>query len=359
MPPRRPDLHAPSTVVVPFDPATPPAQLAPITPGEVLERWGAVDRSAHTPEIVAVPAAEGEGWTGAALVTGRPGAAYRKIVDAVGDVPAAVDAVLRHARGREAVQVKWEGWTAPAAQAAAAGFTPMEAPPGSAPDADGPETGHVRWLAGDVVAEPPYLRQSTNFTCGAVVALVARAQAGVVPRDSLDRPAELALWRRATNFPACEPVGLGVAVRGAWPSGTVTVLLDTDRPVLLESYSGDEREWRAVLQEASRTEAAAAGVPVERRRPTVADVRGMVGRGGHILLLVSLAAMQGFDVPHWVLCHGAVPGALVLEDPWTNAATGDTWVDAHLLPVADTSLDAMWAVERDRRRGAVFLGNPV
>lgn len=69
MPSHSPD--APAPVVVPFDPAAVPAPLARIAPDRVLERWGAVDRSAHAPEIVAVPDGAGEGWAAAALVTDR------------------------------------------------------------------------------------------------------------------------------------------------------------------------------------------------------------------------------------------------------------------------------------------------
>ncbi|MBE1530426.1 peptidase C39 family protein [Actinomadura algeriensis] len=350
MPPR---LDEPARgTVVPFDPAAPPEPLAP---GPVLERWRAVDRSAHAPEIVTAAG-------GAALVTARPRTAYLKIVDAVGDVRAAVAAVVAHARERGLVQVKWEGWTARPADAAALGFAPLRAPREPSADRNRPPAGYVRWLDGDgdgdAVAEPPYYRQSTHFTCGAVTALIAQVQAGAMPPDSLDRPAELTLWRGATNFPACEPVGLGVAVRRRWPSSPVTVFLDVDRPVLLDSHAGDEREWRAVLQRASRTDAAEAGVPIDARRLTLPGIRDAIARGDRVLLLISVEAMQGFAVPHWVLCHGAVPGAVVLEDPWSNDATGDTWVDAHLLPVPDSALDAMSAMEEDRYRAAVAIGTP-
>jgi hypothetical protein len=66
--------------------------------------------------------------------------------------------------------------------------------------------------------------------------------------------------------------------------------------------------------------------------------------------------MQGFDVPHWVLCHGTVPGAVVIEDPWAHTPAGDTWVDAHLLPVPDGALDTMATVSADPFRGAVTVG---
>ncbi|MEV6752464.1 peptidase C39 family protein [Streptomyces sp. NPDC051214] len=344
------------SIVVPYERDAPAAQLARLADHEVAERWRAVDRSAHAPHLVAVPGDDGEGWTAAALVTARPDTAYLKIVDAVGDVPAALEAVVAHARRREVVQLKWEGWSARPEDAAAAGFATLDSPLTQSEGAAGPATGYVRWLCDGLPAEPPYYGQSTHFTCGAVTALVAQAHAGRLPRESLDRQAELTLWRDATNFFACEPVGLGVAVSRAWPASPVTVHLDTDRPVMLDHYPENDQEWRALLQRASRADAERIGVPVDPRRLSLTAIREAIGRREHILLLLSLDRMQGFEVPHWVLCHGVVPGAVVIDDPWANAATGDTWVDAHLLPVPDPSLDAMSAIAPEGFRGAVTIG---
>ncbi|MGC9496268.1 peptidase C39 family protein [Streptomyces sp. WG7] len=346
------------SIVVPFEPDTSPALLRRLGHHEVPERWHTVDRSAHAPHLVAVPGDDGEDWAAAALVTARPHTAYLKIVDAVGDVPAAVAAVVAHARSRRLAQVKWEGWTANPEDAAAAGFAPLGPPLTQPEGAAGPAAGYVRWLSDGPVAEPPYYGQTTHFTCGAVTALVAQAHAGTLPWEALDRRAELTLWRDATNFLACEPVGLGVAVRRTWPSSSVTVHLDTDRPVLLDHLAENEQEWRALLQRTSRTDAERIGVPIDAGHLSMTAIRDAIGRREHVLLLLSLAGMQGFDVPHWVLCHGVVPGAVVVEDPWANAATGDTWVDAHLLPVPDPSLDTMSALSPDRFRGAVTIGRP-
>ncbi|WP_345106487.1 peptidase C39 family protein [Streptomyces drozdowiczii] len=340
-----------NSIVVPYESGTAPA---PLVPPEVAERWHAVDRTAHAPHLVAVPG-DGAEWAGAALVTARPGTAYLKIVDAVGDVPAVVGAVAAHAREQGLVQLKWEGWTVTPQEAAAAGFAPLDAPLSQSEGANGPATGYVRWLDGDAVTAPPYYGQTTHFSCGAVTALVAQVHAGVLPREALDRRAELTLWRDATNFMACEPVGLGVALRRSRPSSEVTVHLDTDRPVMLGHLAPGDQEWRALLQQVSRTEAGRTGVPVDPGHLPVSAVREAIGRREHVLLLLSLAAMQGFEVPHWVLCHGVVPGAVVIDDPWANGATGDTWVDAHLLPVPDASLDAMSTMEPGGFRGAVTV----
>ncbi|MGW6519624.1 peptidase C39 family protein [Streptomyces sp. NPDC054962] len=356
MPPHQETPTPAKSIVVPFDAGTSPTSLKPLRQHEVPERWHTVDRSAHAPHIVAVDGEDGEEWAAAALVTARPRTAYLKIVDVVGDVQAAVAAVVAHARARELAQVKWEGWTASPEVAAAAGFAPLRPPLTQSQDATGPVAGYVRWLRDGVVSEPPYYGQTTHFTCGAVTALVAQANAGTLSREALDRRAELTLWRDATNFPACEPVGLGVAVRRAWPSSPVVVHLDTDRPVLLDHHPQNEQEWRALLQRESRTDAGRIGVPIDPRHLTMDAIRDAIGRREQVLLLVSLDAMQGFDVPHWVLCHGVVPGAVVIEDPWANAATGDTWVDAHLLPVPDPSLDTMSIHSPEGFRGAVTIG---
>ncbi|MEV7299219.1 MULTISPECIES: peptidase C39 family protein [Streptomyces] len=346
------------SVVIPFEPDTSPALLGRLGLHEVPERWRTVDRSAHAPHLVAVPGGEGAEWVAAALVTARPHTAYLKIVDAVGDVTAAVEAVVAHARGQGLAQVKWEGWTASPETAAAHGFAPLCPPLAQSEGPAGPDAGFVHWLHDGPLTEPPYYGQTTHFTCGAVTALVAQAHAGTLPREELDRRAELTMWRDATNFPACEPIGLGVAVHRAWPSSPVTVHLDADRPILLDHYPEKEQEWRALLQHASRAEAGRTGVPIDSRHLSPAAIRSAIGRGEHVLLLVSLAAMQGFDVPHWVLCHGVVPGAVVIEDPWANSVAGDTWVDAHLLPVPDRSLDTMSTLSADRFRGAVAIGRP-
>ncbi|MFJ2885418.1 peptidase C39 family protein [Streptomyces sp. NPDC087305] len=348
--------------VVPFDPGTLPDSLRRLGHRDVLERWRAMDRSAHGAHIVAVGNDRGGDeahWTGAALVTARPHTAYLKIVDAVGDVPATVAAVVEHARARACIQVKWEGWTARPEDAAAAGFTALRPPlTDGTGEAVGPASGYVRWLhAGPAVTEPPYYRQTTHFSCGAVTALVAQAHAGLLPAESLDRRAELTLWRDATNFPSCEPVGLGVAVRRAWPSSSVVVHLDVDRPVLLDHFPESEQEWRAHLQRMSRADAARIGVPIAAQALPLTGIRSAIEGRERVLLLISLAGMQGFDVPHWVLCHGTVHGAVVIEDPWAGTTTGDTWVDAHLLPIADESLATMSAAPPDGFHGAVLIGD--
>ncbi|WP_460797075.1 peptidase C39 family protein [Microbacterium sp. GXF0217] len=342
----------PRVAVFPYDPEALPA--VPI-PREVADRWLSADRSSRSPEILAAIDEDGAA-VGFALITARSGCAYLKIVDAVGDVRAVLDVAAQLARSRGLVQLKWEGWTATPQDAETAGFAVLTAPSENRVEDGEPERGYVRWLVDAEVTEPQYYRQTETFTCGAVVALMAQAIAGRVDSSDLNRAAELSLWRAATNFPSCDPVGLAVAVRNRWPEEYVGVALDVDRPLMIGHLSSSEQQWRAELQRVSRAEAAALELDVSAERMPLSAVRATVAARRSALLLLSLDLMQGFDVPHWVLCHGEVPGALVIEDPWTGPGTGDTWVDAHLLPVADRSLDAMAAIEEDRCRAVVVVG---
>ncbi|WP_371100014.1 peptidase C39 family protein [Streptomyces sp. PU_AKi4] len=81
------------------------------------------------------------------------------------------------------------------------------------------------------------------------------------------------------------------------------------------------------------------------------------GRSVHGVLL---ARMQGFEVPHRVPCHAAVPGAVVIEDPWADAATGTPGsTPIHCpLPVPDPSFDTMSVLSAEGFRGAVTIGRP-
>lgn len=352
--------------VLGFDRDALPDALLTLAAPAVLARWVATDRAFHEPRLVVV--GEGDGWHAAALVTARPHAAYLKIVDVAASTPAdaaaAVDAVVEHARSIGAVQLKWEGWSVDADQAAALGFTPLVAPLASGDGSGLPESAYVRWLAepADVrVREAPYYRQTTDFSCGAVAALSARVHAGATEAAAFDRAAELGFWRTATNFPACEPVGLGVALQRSWPERAVSVSLDTDRPVVVDFHPEAEREWRAVLQRQSRVEAAELGVPIDAARLSMGELAANLAADDEVLLLMSLALMQNDPTPHWILCHGLAGdggdggdgAAIVVEDPWVETSNGDTWVDAHLLPIRPAELDAMSTMEEDGYRGAV------
>jgi hypothetical protein len=210
--------------------------------------------------------------------------------------------------------------------------------------------------------EPPYYSQTSTFTCGAVAALLAmeiRGTAGFGP-DEGNRDRELDFWRRASNYPSCEPIGLAVALResvaDAMGTSPVEVFLDADGPVLLETYPpGFERGLREELQASSLRKALGSDIGVRRERIPVTEVAARLAAGELALLLLDLEPMFGFSVPHWVLAHAAAGGVVVIDDPWISATWGETWVDAHELPIAVADLDRMLSWGETGYRGVVFV----
>lgn len=335
-----------------------PPDLQPLLAGGTLERWISRAGGAPRAQILATRGAA-DGASGAALLLQRPGTAQVKVADVVGDLRAVTSAVLEHARELVTVAVKWEAWSADPPDGF--GFAPLRPPRA---EQAVPPAGYVCWMTGDGARyEPEHYRQSESFTCGAVAALQARAgvghrfgagcQDGSDGDFSIDRAAELTLWRDATHVTACEPVGLGLAMRRRWPELGLRVHLDTAEPVMLEHLKGPERAWRALLQQEFRTEAERSGLLLESAPLSLEEIRRGVERGEQFLLLVSLQEMLGVEVPHWVLCHGAVPGALLVEEPWVAAEAGESWVDCHLLALEEDALERMTRIGPQGYRGAI------
>lgn len=329
-------------------------------PDERVQRWQ-LARDPYRPEVTVETDAAGT-LQAAALTTARPATAATKIVDLWWRGEDAGQRVLAEliaaARSRGDVALKWEvpaGAELPAF-AAAAGFVAMRRPWAAV----GTEAvqGFVLWLQPGPMREFGYYAQTTLFTCGAVAALIAAedAAAGGFDGGAGDRDLELEFWRGASNYPACEPVGLAVALRDRIGEAPIEVHLDLDGPALLEGYTGFEHDFRALLQQESHRQAAERGIPVHRERVEIAEVIRRVVAGERALLLIDEAPMHGDAGPHWVIAHSVVGGAAVIEDPWVNVETGETWVDSHALPVAHEDLDRLVRWGEDGYRGVVFVG---
>src|SRR5690606_20224655 len=141
---------------------------------------------------------------------------------------------------------------------------------------------------------------------------------------------EIGFWRQATNLPACEPIGLAVELaKSAEPLvGSVPrVILSAEGPVLLEDF--DPGHWehalRVDLQLESLRQAHAAEIPIERRWIDISEVVELVRGGAQVLLLIDLTDLIDDPTPHWVLATDVVDEALIISDPWIQAANGETW----------------------------------
>ncbi|MFK4837234.1 peptidase C39 family protein [Microbacterium sp. ZW T2_14] len=326
-------------------------------PAERLGRWR-LSREGYRATAWVSRDANGAAIT-AALTSGRPATAAVKIVDVwwrdESAATALLDTIIARSRALGDAAVKWEipvGAVLPEF-AAEKGFVAMRRPWAAVGTED--VGGFVRWLSSPHHDEPGYYAQTTLFTCGAVAALIAAegSAGGGFRGDDTDRDTEIGFWRRASNYPACEPVGLAVALHDHL-GAPVEVALDTDGPALLEGFTGFDRSFRAELQQDSLRQAGERGIPVRRDRVDVAELARRVGAGERALLLIDEAPMHGETGPHWIVAHALVGDAVIVEDPWINVDAGETWVDVHEMPVLPEDLDQLVRWSAEGYRGIVF-----
>lgn len=294
---------------------------------------------------------------GAGLLTARPRTRGLRLAGTWAADPASaqvaaalVDAVLDVARR--------DGWatltvTVPPGETAlhtaglAAGLSPVAAPASGAPlphDPDALAQG-LRLVLAEVEADRPvpYMRQTTDYTCGPVAGSMALAGAGLA--GAPDRRAELALWREATYMPGCDPFGLalGLASRGAAP----TVWTSSVDPTLVDTTSSAQtQDMQAFVLGDFRDRAVAAGLPVRLEQPTVAQLHAHLRTGGLALLLIDQHPMHLEPCPHWITAHGlwsrGDEHGVLVDDPWTDVDLGETWLDATGLPLPDATVEALW-----------------
>jgi hypothetical protein len=194
--------------------------------------------------------------------------------------------------------------------------------------------------APEVPLDVAYYRQTTEFTCGPVALMMGLAELGLAAAPSLAE--ELQIWREATTILATDPHGLALAaVRRGARAEVVTSAASV--LVLSNPLAVTDRNAALFLERSYRSEAVAAGIPSQVRQFEVAEVAQRVSAGQVLILLIDELEMHGEACPHWVAVTAFEDGVARLEDPWTDAHFGETWVDAHRLAVRPADLAAlMW-----------------
>jgi len=333
-----------------------------VVPAETLARWSLSGGI----QVGSLVLARRDGAVvAAAFEVHRPLAAYRKIVEVWADEPGAAEAVVSEIEARAwregAVAVKWEfrsrdeaGW----AIAAARGYSELPVPELGGPVA-GPYRrptgfGRVLWQDGRP-SRIPYMRQTTDFTCGPVALQMGLAALGLA--DAPTRAEEMRLWRTATTVGGCDPLGLGVAaaLRGAEPE----VVMSTEAPTLLELCQTDEeRDLRGFLQAEFRAELIGRGRPARTEVFDLDTIREGLQNGAVALVLIEQLGMHAEASPHWITVHGMAGEVFLAHDPWTDAHLGESFVDAVDLPLPPATLDRLAWYGHPAYRGLVLLHRP-
>ena len=201
-------------------------------------------------------------------------------------------------------------------------------------------------------ASVPYMRQTTDFTCGTATLSMLLVHRGLL--DRLARDTELALWRQATTIGACDPYGLAIAAdgRGLQPR----IVINTDDTLFLEDLKTEEdRELKRFIQNGFKRQAADAGTRVERRTFEMEELAQLVRGGGCALVLVDELLVHDDRCPHWILVHSMEDGCFIAHDPWTEVAQGESWLDAYDIPLPPEALDRMaWTGAQPARAMIAF-----
>ncbi|MEU5099217.1 peptidase C39 family protein [Streptomyces sp. NPDC020996] len=328
-------------------------------PEELLRRWDR--RGGIQVATLATARRDGE-LVGAAYEVHRPLTAYRKIVDVWAPEPHVerllVDTIEERAWREGAAVVKREfrardeAWS----RSLERGWTEVPAPrwagPVAGPHRPGTVFGQVRRRGRAPRRTVPYMRQTTDFTCGPVALQMGASALGLLAEPT--REEELRLWRRATTADGCDPLGLALAAAdlGAAPE----VLLSTERPVLLELCRTDEeRDLRAFIQRGFRAEAAERGLDVRTEPFGLDTLRTALADGAVALVLIEEFGMHDESCPHWIVVHDVDGDVFHAHDPWTDAHLGETYLDAQDLPLPAATLDRLAWYGKPSYRGLVLL----
>jgi hypothetical protein len=331
-------------------------------PAELLRRWSLHGGVQVATLVIARREAE---LAATAFEVHRPLTAYRKIVDVWAPDPAAGDLVVETIEDRAwregAVAVKRRvtardhEWS----RSLHRGYTEVPVPrwpgPVAGPHHGDASLGQVRWRDRAPAGSMPYMRQTTDFTCGPAALLMGLSALGL--HDQPSREAEMRLWRTATTVVGCEPLGLALAAadRGVVPE----VLLSTERATLLELCRNDEeRDLRRFLQDGFRAEAAARGLSVRTEAFDLGTLRSVLAEGAIALVLIEQLGMHAESSPHWITIHGVEGDVFYANDPWTDADLGETFLDAVDLPLPAATLDRLAWYGTPSYRGMVVLRRP-
>jgi hypothetical protein len=330
--------------------------LAPLgLPKEVVESW--VRFAAPLVRTVFL-ARDGAGIAGAAITAGRPLSGYLKIggIWAANRVHARERPALRGALAAAAEAFAWESGFAvvkrectaldgdadadeDAAFFTAAGYETVPAPEIGAPIPDpGPAVpaAQVKWRTRTSRTAVPYMRQTTDFTCGPASLSMLLAHYGILAR--VDRTTELELWREATTVLACDPYGLALAARGKGVKPRIVI--STGETLFLEEGATEqERELGRFIQAGFAGRAAQAGIETERCAFDIAQLEKVIRAGGAAILLVDEVLVHGDVCPHWILVHSMDGDVFIAHDPWTETGQGESWVDGYDVPYPAGGLD--------------------
>lgn len=332
-------------------------------PREVVDQWS---RYREPLRRITLVARNDAGVSGAALVASRPLASYLKIGGVwISDLADDFEHV-RSALISDAEQLAWELGDLvvkleipPETSASAAsrpGYVDVAVPKIAAPIPDPwppVPAAQFKWRKPSARAAVPYMRQTTDFTCGTAALSMILTHFGVIAGPN--RATELDLWRQATTVLASDPYGLAVVAtqHGLRPTAVTVSTRDT---LFTENLPTEQdRELRRFIQGGFRQQAEQAGLDTQLRAFDVGELHDLIASGSVAMVLVDELLVHGEACPHWILVHGLEGDHFIAHDPWSEVSQGESWVDAYDVPLSPDALDKIsWTGEPPYRAMVSF-----
>ncbi len=208
------------------------------------------------------------------------------------------------------------------------------------------------------LARLPYYRQTLEFTCGPAALMMAMA--ALRPDRPLDRTEELRVWREATTIfmtsghGGCGPYGLALAAHRRGFRASVVVsdpgvhMVDTVR-------SPEKQEVMRLVQDDMEREIREAGIPVEVRAVSLAEVERRFEAEEIPLILISSWQIWEERGPHWVVVTGFDDHFVYVHDPWLDPDEGEVAADVINMPIGRQQFRSMSRFGRRGLRTAVFV----
>lgn len=204
----------------------------------------------------------------------------------------------------------------------------------------------------------PHYAQTTEFTCGPAVMMMAMAAFDA--RQEMSRTRELRLWREATTIfmtaghGGCEPIGMavGLAKRGF----DAEIFASRPSPYFLDTVRDSEkREIMQLTQAEFVREAKELGIKKHRRGLKARDFAQFVDKGALAIVLISGYRMFDEKFPHWLLIHAHQGKHLIVHDPWVDPDLFESPSAATNLPIPFDEFDRMAQYGANRLKAAVIV----
>jgi len=205
--------------------------------------------------------------------------------------------------------------------------------------------------------EMPWIRQSTEFTCGPAALMMALS--AVSAKYTPSQHEELQIWREATTIfmtsghGGCHPIGLALAARQR--GFNAEVWINTREPLFVASVRDNGKKqiielvhWDYVQQ------AKAATIPLHYADIKQDTLFAALKRKAVPLVMISTWRMDGKKAPHWVAVSGYDGDCLYVHDP-DPEETSQRALDCQYVPIAREDFTRMSLFGQQRLRTAVII----